>query len=125
MSRGWIAGCMLVMAVASSPASALSFEDVRGTWCGSRSNLHWTNYTFTRDTLTVTYPKTKERKVFDVDDFEFQDASVIVTYWGSKRANKGGTPGSDKKFNVTFDMVGSRLYQRSSSAGGTYEFHRC
>jgi hypothetical protein len=70
---------VILLAGSTGGATALSFKDIAGKWCGE-----CTNYTFNRDTLVVVFHSGSPTKRFTVTNYEYLDDIVKCT--GSTRA---------------------------------------
>ncbi len=102
---------------ASAPAASLAYADILGKWCGSRNNPNITNYTFTRNQLTVQFLSNDTKKVFEIENFEFTD-TVITMNWKLNAKDRRWTK---------FEFLSNRsiLVQLPNEAGPRYEFSRC
>lgn len=112
MRKMWIVA--LLLAVAASPALALSESDILGKWCGSE-----TNYDIGRKTLTVTWRSDNERKKFIVARFAFTDVDVVM-YWRCSA--------KEKLLSTQFGEFSANrrvMIQIRNEGGPRREFRRC
>lgn len=93
-------------------AAALSFKDIAGKWCGTTSN-----YTFARDTLTVTFHDGTPMRRFKVTGYEYPGGTIKM-HW----ENKG-----EKLFTDFSEFSPDRrtMAQQKNEAGPRRPFRRC
>ena len=93
-------------------ASALSFKNIAGKWCGET-----TNYRFNRDSLTVVFLNGSPTKKFKVTSYEYL-GNTIKMHWENK----------DKKLFTDFSEFstdGRFMAQQKNEAGPRRPFRRC
>lgn len=93
-------------------AAALSYKDIAGKWCGSTSN-----YTFARNSLTVTFDDGTPTRRFKVDSYEYL-GPVIKMHWESK---------GEKLFTdfSEFSADNRSMAQQKNDVGPRRPFRRC
>jgi hypothetical protein len=101
------------MVIGSTASMALSDSDILGEWCGSESN-----YSITRQAMTVTRRADNARLVFDVVELKQRDASISVSW---RRAD-GKVVSTEF---AEFSADGKKMVQLSNSGGPRREFKRC
>ena len=92
-------------------ASALSFKNIAGKWCGET-----TNYRFNRDSLTVVFLNGSPTKKFKVTSYEYLGDTVKM-HW----INKGATYTDFSEFSAD----GRTMAQQKNEAGPRRPFRRC
>jgi hypothetical protein len=101
-----------VAVCAGREAMALGFGDISGKWCGGAGG-----YNFKPRTLTVIFYSDKSRRDFKIDDYQYTDGEVTITWRRDKEAlsTTFGEFSADHRFMV----------QLQSTAGPRREFRRC
>jgi len=102
----------------STPATALSYKDILGKWCGVTSNPTMSNREFTRKTLISTVFPAGNKVVVTVDRYEFSPSTVKLYF----------TYPSGKHANVIYDRFSSdnkKMSQQETKGYGRYTFIRC
>lgn len=102
----------IVSMALAAPAVALTFKDIAGKWCGSVSN-----YTFWRDSLTVTFRDGTPTRRFKVTSYEYLGDTIKI-HW----ENKG-----EKLFTdfSEFSADGRSMAQQKNEAGPRRPYSRC
>jgi hypothetical protein len=102
----------ILSAALVAEASALSFKNIAGKWCGDI-----TSYQFSRDALTVRFFNGSPTRKFKVTSYEYLGATVKM-HW----VNKG-----EKLFTdfSEFSADGRTMAQQKSDAGPRRPFRRC
>ena len=91
-------------------ASALSFREIEGTWCGPV-----VRYTFERRALKVYWIADRNSRTFRVISYDYGNDDVTI-YWMR----------DDKEYTTTFsDFNGDTMAQLQNDAGPRREFRRC
>ncbi len=72
---GMLVGLALVAMVTGAQAAKLNEDDIFGKWCGQT-----TNYVFTRNSLTVTWHNSSDRRVLRIRKYDFSDQWIDVVY---------------------------------------------
>jgi hypothetical protein len=93
-------------------AAALSFKDIAGKWCGLT-----TDYTFTRNALTVAFHNGAPTRKFQVTSYEYL-GGVIKVHW----LDKGEKLYTD--FGE-FSASARTMAQQPNNAGPRSPFRRC
>ncbi len=93
-------------------ASALSFKNIVGKWCGET-----TNYQFTRDSLTVVFLSGSPTRKFKVTGYEYIGDTVKL-HW----INKGEKTFTDFS---EFSADGRTMAQQKNEVGPRRPFYRC
>jgi hypothetical protein len=102
---------VILLAGSTGGATALSFKDIAGKWCGE-----CTNYTFNRDTLVVVFHSGSPTKRFTVTNYEYLD-DIVKMHW----VNKG------KELFTEFSEFSDdgTMAQQKNDVGPRRLFHRC
>jgi hypothetical protein len=100
--------------VSSGAASALTYENIAGSWCTGTGIAQ-----FDRNNMTIVLSSTGRRAVYPIVGYEFQDAAIIVSW--KKTANGEVT----KTIYGEFDSAGRGMVQQISEDGPRRELHRC
>jgi len=116
-----MAAAVMGIVGAATAASALSYDNIQGKWCGTESD-----YTFTRDTLTVSNLPNNVRDVsFKISGYDFSDSTVVVHYLvPTGRGDAAATAPFRTTFGE-FSADGQLMAQAPSEAGPRRPFHRC
>jgi hypothetical protein len=106
-----VALAIILLAGSTAGASALSFKDIAGKWCGDA-----TDYTFSRDTLVVIFNDGSATKKFKVTSYEYLDG-IVKMHWLNK---------DDESFTDfgEFSDDGT-MAQLKNKIGPRRPFHRC
>jgi hypothetical protein len=96
-----------------APAAALSFSDLSGKWCGET-----TNYTFSRNQLTVTFHNGAPTRRFKVDSYDMLD-DTIKMHWVDGKGEKVFTDFSEFSRDRTY------MAQQKNEVGPRRPFRRC
>lgn len=104
---------VIMLAAFVSEAAALSFKDIAGRWCGLSSN-----YTFARDSLTVTFQDATPARRFKVISYEFLPHTIKM-HWLDSKGEKLFTEFSE------FAPNGQSMAQQKNDAGPRRPFNRC
>lgn len=101
----------ILLAGFSGGAYALAFKDIAGKWCGLT-----TNYTFSRDTLVVSFHDGSPTRRFKVTSYEYLGA-IVKMHWISK---------DEKLFTDFAEFTNDgTMAQQKNEAGPRRPFHRC
>jgi len=101
-----------VAVCAGGAAMALGFGDISGRWCGGAGS-----YVFKPRTLTVIFKSDKSRREFKIDDYQYTDSEVTIT-WRRDKEPLSTTFGE-------FSTDHRAMVQLQSTAGPRREFRRC
>lgn len=93
-------------------ASALSFKNIAGKWCGET-----TNYTFSRNSLVVTFHNGSPTRNFKVTSYEYI-GDMVKMHWINK-SEETYTDFSE------FSADGRTMAQKKNEAGPRRPFQRC
>jgi len=108
---GLLAGVVTMAAADAAQARKLKHSDILGIWCGDKSK-----YVFTRQSLTVTWFGSSDRRVLPVREWVFSETWIDV-----KWKPKGNTVFAEfskdgrtmvQRPNTTGDMGPRRLFRR-------------
>ncbi len=92
------------LASGSAVADPVTYKDILGKWCGTKSNPNWVNLTISRDELAIVHLPNKAKNVLKIDHFEFGDSAVTLHYYAAGALN--GVPGSNL-FQVSYGEFGA------------------
>lgn len=110
-----IANCGLAV---STPASALAYQDIQGSWCGLASNRNLTNVNFSPESFTITFLSNNSQVSLKIVRYEFTDSVVTIQYQNTSGATLQVHYGE-------FSLDDQRMAQEASTAGPRYLFVRC
>lgn len=97
----------------TAQAAALSYEDLAGRWCGLTSN-----YTFGRNSLTVTFHDSTPTRRFKVTSYENLPGTIKM-HWENAKGEPLFTDFSE------FSADGRSMAQQQNEAGPRRPFQRC
>jgi hypothetical protein len=106
-------GCATVAVLHSFDAQALSFEDIRGKWCGSTADDE-----FTEKTLRITFHSGSPERTFKITGYEYTDL-VITVHWIDANNRQVWTKYSEFSPDRRF------MYQQRDTNSARLEFRRC
>ncbi len=103
----------LVMIGLVASASALSYRDIAGKWCGNAAD-----YTFTRERLIVQFHDGRRTRRFRITDYKYEDDSIRVEWIDGDREEVHTDFGE-------FSATGNRMAQIPNERGPRRPFRRC
>ena len=138
MAERWLAGLAMAVVVAAmadgaasqgsgsaaprtgaaTTTTALSYDDILGTWCGEPGNPNPTQYELSRQSLIVTFLPARNKKAFNVDVYEFAAGVVTLYYFPNSKERRW------VKFGE-FSADRRQMAQLANEAGPRYAFRRC
>jgi hypothetical protein len=118
---------LALAATGGAGAASLSYDDILGNWCGSRSNPNWTNFRVSREQMIITHLPNRTRTPLKIDHFVFSDTDIVIFYLSAGTGTKAGTPGSMMSHVqfIRFGSDGQSMVQATSDVTGEYRFTRC